>query len=133
MTPHQIYCVTKFSQGIRSKMSAGPYSQKFKMENFLTIVNGFKPLIIFTKSSILDIWVDYECTSDNSAEVLVLVIWPCNVTFSLKCLLTHFMLLDSFYIYALKRSENERFSNAFRGFRNGPVEWNGLIPFLPFP
>ena len=104
-----------------------------KTEPLVKIVNGFKPLIIFTKSSILDIWVDYECTSDNTAEVLVLVIWPCNVTFSLKCLLTHFMLLDSFYIYALKRSENERFSNAFRGFRNGPVEWNGLIPFLPFP
>ena len=30
--------------------------------------------------------------------------------------------------YALKTSENQRFSDVFRAYRRGPAAWNGLIP-----
>ena len=30
------------------------------------------------------------------------------------------------FLYALKTSENQRFSNDFRGYRNEPLAWNGL-------
>ena len=34
-----------------------------KMESFAKIVNGFKPLTIFAKLSILDVWLGSEYTS----------------------------------------------------------------------
>ena len=37
-------------------------SQISKMENFVNIVNGFKPLTIFEKSSILDVYLGSEYT-----------------------------------------------------------------------
>ena len=48
------------------------------------------------------------------------------------------MLINSFhatglFLYPWKRQKYQRFSNTFKGFRKGPVEWNGFIPFLSFP
>ena len=46
------------------------------------------------------------------------------------------MLVNPFHAtrlfrYALKTSENLKFSDVFRGYRNGPVAWNGLILIPP--
>ena len=38
---------------------------------FKKIVNGFKPFIVFTKSSILDVWLSSEYTSVSIREVSV--------------------------------------------------------------
>ena len=36
-----------------------------------------------------------------------------------------------FFLYALKASENQRFSDVFSGYRKRPVAWNGLkIPVI---
>ena len=43
------------------------YSESFetsKMELFAKIVSDFQPLTILAKSSILDVWQDYEYASD---------------------------------------------------------------------
>ena len=34
---------------------------------------------------------------------------------------------DGRFLYPLKMSENERFSDVFRGYRNGILAWKGLI------
>ena len=38
-------------------------SQTSKMETFAKTVNGLKPLNILANRYILDVWLDYECTS----------------------------------------------------------------------
>ena len=38
-------------------------SQTSTMEHFVKIINSLKPLIIFIKSSILDVWLGSEYTS----------------------------------------------------------------------
>ena len=40
--------------------------------------------------------------------------------------LSHFVSLVSFFT-PWKKSENQRFSDVFRGYRKRPVAWNGLI------
>ena len=42
-----------------------------------------------------------------------------------KMRLTHFT--SASFLYLLKTSENQRFSNIFRGYRNGALAWNRLI------
>ena len=44
-----------------------PYSEPYqtsKMESFAKIVNGFQPLTIFAKSSIIDAGQAFECISE---------------------------------------------------------------------
>ena len=43
---------------------SGP-SQTSKMELFTKVVNDLKPLSIFAKSVILDVWLGYEYASEN--------------------------------------------------------------------
>ena len=40
--------------------------------------------------------------------------------------LTHFVPATGLFRYPLKKSENQRFSDVFRGYRKRPVSWNGL-------
>ena len=42
-------------------------SQTSKIVFFEKIVNGFQPLIIFAKSSTLDLWIGSECLSFSSS------------------------------------------------------------------
>ena len=37
------------------------------------------------------------------------------------------------FLYPLKASENQRFSDVFKGYRKRPVAWNGLIKSVPYP
>ena len=46
-------------------------SQTYKMERFAKIVNGFQPLPIFAKPSILEVWQGSEYTSDSYKSVPV--------------------------------------------------------------
>ena len=39
---------------------------------------------------------------------------------------TSWNFIDPFHLYPLKTSENQRFSDVFRGYRKKPVAWNGL-------
>ena len=62
------------------------------MEHFAKIVNGWKSLIIFAKSPILDVWLDSECASGQN-----MGIWTSRLAFYLikftKYHITlHFML-----------------------------------------
>ena len=49
----------------REKLTDLQSSQTSKMELFAKIVNGWKPLFIFTKGSILDLWLGSEYTSEQ--------------------------------------------------------------------
>ena len=40
--------------------------QTFNMELFAKLVNDFKLLTIFAKSSILDVWLNRECPSEKT-------------------------------------------------------------------
>ena len=42
-------------------------SQTYKMELFAKIVNGFQPLIVFTKRSSLDVWLRSEYAFGDKA------------------------------------------------------------------
>ena len=43
------------------------------MEIFVEIVNGFQPLIIFAKTSILDVWqgIEYASATSNSVSLFL--------------------------------------------------------------
>ena len=43
------------------------------MEIFVEIVNGFQPLIIFAKTSILDVWqgIEYASAASNSVSLFL--------------------------------------------------------------
>ena len=55
-------------------------------------------------------------------------LWKNEIVFELfgQFLLNPFYATDLFQ-YSLKTSENQRFSDVFRGYRKRPVAWNGLI------
>ena len=63
----------------------------------------------------------------------LLEISPQMLNSSITCFsLTHFMPFVSFYT-PLKTSENQRFSDVFRGYRKRPVAWNGLtFPIITY-
>ena len=41
-------------------------------------------------------------------------------------------LESDLFLYPLKTSENQRFSDVFRGYKKRSVAWNGLIKILEF-
>ena len=49
--------------------------ETFTMESFMKIVNSWKPLTIFAKSSILDVWLMSECASINSKHFFFILLW----------------------------------------------------------
>ena len=51
----QVYLEINLDLGLASKVYFAP-CQTSVMEHFAKIVNGFKLLIIFAKSSIIDVW-----------------------------------------------------------------------------
>ena len=57
--PYQIYWPYAVSQSLMQNLG-----QKSKMEHLLAIVNGWKPLTICTKGSVLDVWLGSECVSE---------------------------------------------------------------------
>ena len=54
-----------------------------------------------------------------------------NTFSTIFCILTHLMLLVSFYTH-WKTSKNLWFSDVFRGYRKWPVAWTGIIKTFYF-
>ena len=98
------------------------------MKFLAKIINGIKPLAIFSKSPILDVWLGFEYTPMQI--ILVFCSYKKVNTTSLEP--SH---ASGFFLYLLRTSENLWFSDVFRGSRKKAVARNGLLltPYAPTP
>ena len=63
------------------------------MELFSKIINGFQPLTVLAKSSILDVWQGSECATYRHLLFDVLLLWVFNNRNALFYLFYHFGLI----------------------------------------
>ena len=116
--PHLFWCFSVYSQHSRNHPEASrcfqtkksevfsESSQSSKMELFATIVNGWKPLTILAKSSILEVWLRLEYPSHYDSYV-----WKCRPSTYFEIILSIILITNRIVSSSLPSSTFKSRSN----------------------